>query len=106
HHNEYSDCPARKLRILVLTVEVVLEGVVGHELVDKQALGGAGDTVAYEGDEVAVVDSADDLHLGLELALALPAPGLELLHGHLLAAAREHALVHVPEPALPQQVRR
>lgn len=86
-------------------MEVVVQRVVGDEVVDEEAVV-LGDAVADEGDEVAVVDTADDLHLGLELALALPAPGLELLHRHLLAAAREDAPVHVPEPALPQQVRR
>ena len=87
-----------------LTVEVELEGLVGHELVDEHAAR-AGDAVADEGHEVAVVHPADDIHLGLELALPLPAVGLELLHGHHHAAG-EHPLVHVPEPALPQQIRR
>jgi len=41
----------------------------------------------------------------MELVLPLPVVGLELLHGHHHAAG-EHPLVHVPEPALPQQVRR
>jgi hypothetical protein len=43
--------------------------------------------------------AAADVHLGLELALALSAPGLELLHGHR-SVPREHAPVHVPDPAL------
>lgn len=87
-----------------LTVEVELEGLVGDELVDEHP-SVAGDAVADEGHEVAVVHPADDVHLGTELALPLPAPGLELLHGHRPAAG-EHPLVHVPEPALPEQVRR
>ncbi|BAS86637.1 Os03g0776150, partial [Oryza sativa Japonica Group] len=83
-------------------MEVELEGLVWDELVDEHAAR-AGDAVADEGDEVAVVHPADDVHLGLELALPLAAAGLELLHGHRLAAG-EHPLVHVPEPALPDQV--
>jgi hypothetical protein len=100
-----SSCPGRRSsrRRVIQTMEVVLEGLVGHELVDEQPVR-AVHAVPDEGDEVAVVHAADGVHLRLELALALPAPGLELLHRHLLAA-REHAAVHVPEPALPQQVR-
>ena len=79
-----------------------LEGLVGDVLVDEQPLL-AIEAVADEGDEVLVVDAADDLHLGAELAVALPAPGAQLLDGHLLPAQR--AAVHVPEPALPEQVR-
>ena len=84
----------------VLGIQVVLQRVVGHELVHEHALV-AGDAVADERHQVAVVHAADDLHLRLELALPLSAAGLELLHRHLLPAAGEHALVHVPEPALP-----
>jgi hypothetical protein len=83
-------------------VEVELEGLVGDVLVDEQPLL-AEEAVADEGDEVLVVDAADDLHLGAELAVALPAAGAQLLDGHLLTAQR--AAVHVPEPALPEQVR-
>lgn len=83
------------------TVEVELEGLVGDVLVDEQPLV-AVDAVANEGDEVAVVDAADALDLGAELAVALPAAGPEPLDGHLPLPQR--AAVHVPEPALPQQV--
>ena len=83
-------------------VEVGLEGLVGDVLVDEEALLGV-DAEADEGDEVLVVHAADDVHLGAELAVALPAAGAELLDGHLLPAHR--ALVDMPEPALPQQVR-
>jgi len=84
-------------------VQVELERLVGHVLVDEQALV-AVDAVSDEGDEMAVVDTADDLHLGAELAVALPAPGPQPLDGHL-AAPLQCAAVHVPEPALPEQVR-
>jgi hypothetical protein len=79
-------------------MQVELERLVGHVLVDEQALL-AVDAVSDEGDEVLVVHAADDLHLGAELAVALPAPGAQLLDGHLTPAHR--AAVHVPEPALP-----
>jgi hypothetical protein len=85
-----------------VTVQVELERLVGHVLVYEQPLL-AVDAVANEGDEVLVVHAADDLHLSTELAVTLPAPGAQLLDGHLVAAAHR-ATVHVPEPALPQQV--
>ena len=74
-------------------VEVGLEGLVGDVLVDEEALLGV-DAEADEGDEVLVVHAADDVHLGAELAVALPAAGAELLDGHLLPAHR--ALVDMP----------
>lgn len=87
-------------------MEVEVQRLVGDELVDEEAVVGV-DAVAHEGDEVAVVDAADDVHLGAELALALPAPRPELLDGHRLPPAvvqEQLAAVHVPEPALPEQV--
>ena len=83
-------------------MEVVLQGAVGDELVDEHPVV-LRDAVADEGDEVAVVHAADDLHLRLELALPLPAAGLELLHGHALAVGQP-PLVHAPEPALADHV--
>jgi hypothetical protein len=82
-------------------VELELEGLVGHILVDEQPLFTM-EAVADEGDEVLVVHTADDLHLGAELAVALPAARPQLLDGHLLPGHR--AAVHMPEPALPEQV--
>jgi hypothetical protein len=84
------------------TMEVVVQRVVGDVVVDEEAVV-LGDAVADEGDEVAVVHAADDLHLRLELALALSAAALELLHGHHLAVA-ERTLEHAPEPALAKDV--
>ncbi|BAS97845.1 Os06g0488125 [Oryza sativa Japonica Group] len=83
-------------------MEVVVQRVVGDEVVDEEAVV-LGDAVADEGDEVAVVDAADDLHLRLELPLPLPAAALELLHRHRLAV-RERPLEHAPEPALPEEL--
>ena len=83
-------------------MEMVLQGAVGDELVDEHPVV-LRDAVADEGDEVAVVHAADDLHLRLELALPLPAAGLELLHGHALAVGQP-PLVHAPEPALADHV--
>ncbi|BAS84972.1 Os03g0568850 [Oryza sativa Japonica Group] len=76
----------------------MVERLVGDELVDEEVVV-LGDGVADEGDEVAVVDAADGVHLGAELLLPLPAPHLELLHRHAPPVAqRPH--VHLPEPAL------
>lgn len=87
-----------------LTVQVMLERVVGHELVDEEAVV-LGDAVADERDEVAVVDAADDVHLGAELLLPLAAAHLELFHRHAPPVAqRPH--VHLPEPSFPDHVRR
>lgn len=83
-------------------MEVVVQRVVGYVVVDEEAVV-LGDAVADERHEVAVVDAADDLHLCLELALALPAAALELLHGHHLPVA-ERAFEHAPEPALAEHV--
>lgn len=79
-----------------------LERLVGNELVDEQFVV-ISNAVANEGDEVAVVDAADNLHLGLELALALPAAALEALHGHLSPIGQD-ALVDEAEAALAQEV--
>jgi hypothetical protein len=85
-------------------VEVVLERVVGHELVDEESVVLV-DAVADERDEVPMVDAADDAHLGAELLLTLAAAHLELLHRHAPPVA-QRAHVHLPEPALPDHVRR
>jgi hypothetical protein len=87
-----------------LTVQVMLQRLVGHELVDEESVV-LGDAVADERDEVAVVDAADDVHLGAELLLPLPAAQLELLHRHAPPVA-QRAHVHLPEPALADHVRR
>ena len=85
-------------------MQVVLQRVVGDELVDEEAVV-LGDAVADEGDEVAVVDAADDVHLRAEFLLPLPPAHLELLHGHAPPVA-QRAHVHLPEPALADHVRR
>jgi hypothetical protein len=83
------------------TVQVELERLVGHVLVYEQPLL-AVDAVANEGDEVLVVHTADDLHLNTELAVTLPAPGTQLLDGHLVAAAHR-ALYTCPNPPCPNR---
>lgn len=50
-----------------------------------------------------MMDSANNLNLGLELSVSLPTPGLEALDGDLFAVG-QHTLVNVPEPALTQEV--
>jgi len=85
-----------------VTMEVVVQRVVGDVVVDEEAVV-LGNAVADERHEVAVVDAADDLHLRLELALPLPTAALELLHGHHLSVA-ERAFEHAPEPALAEHV--
>ena len=79
-----------------------MQRVVGDKVVDEEAVV-LGNAVADERHEVAVVDAADDLHLRLELALALPTTALELLHGHHLPVA-ERAFEHAPETALAKHV--
>uniref|UniRef100_A0A452ZK32 Uncharacterized protein n=1 Tax=Aegilops tauschii subsp. strangulata TaxID=200361 RepID=A0A452ZK32_AEGTS len=97
--------PVQQRRSVAGVVQVGLERVVGDVLVDEQPLV-AMDAVPQQRDEVAVVHAADALHLGAELALALPAAGPEPLDGHLprRRARAQRAAVHVPEPALPQQL--
>lgn len=83
-------------------MEMLFQRAVGDELVDEHPVV-CDDAVADEGNEVAVMDAADDLHLCLEFALPLPASNLELLHGHTLAVAQP-PLVHAPEPAFTDHV--
>lgn len=77
--------------------------LVRDKLIDQQPLVGV-DAVPNQRDEVPVVHAADDLDLRPELAVALPAPRLELLDRHLHAV--EPAPVHAAEPALPDDVAR
>lgn len=90
------------------TMEVVVEGLVGDELIDKKTMVLC-DAVANESDEMAMMDAADDIHLSTELLLPLPTTNLELLHRHappLAIAGGEHAHVHLPEPTFADHVRR
>lgn len=57
------------------TMKVELHGLVGNILVNEQFVV-SGNAVSDEGDEVAMVDAADDLHLRLKLALALSTAAL------------------------------
>lgn len=82
-----------------LTVEVEFESLISNKLVNEKFLL-IGDAVTDEGDEVAVVDAADDLHLRLKLALALSAAALQALHRHLPSVG-EDAFVNKAEAALP-----
>lgn len=80
---------------------MVVKSVIRYKLIDQEAV--ALGAVADERNEVAVVDTANDLHLCPELPLPLSAPGFELLHRHL-SAVRQHALVHGSESAFADDV--
>lgn len=77
---------------------MVLQCFVGDELVDEQPVV-LHDAVAHQGNQMAMVNAADDLHFGSELPFSLSTPDLELLHRDL-PPVRQRALVHRSEPAL------
>lgn len=80
-------------------MKVELHGLIGNKLVNEQFVV-AGDAVSDEGDEVAMVDAADDLHLRLKLALALSTAALQALHRHF-PSVRQNTFVNQPKPSLP-----
>ena len=81
---------------------MVFESLVRNKLIDEKTLSPC-DTVPNKGNKMAMVDSADDLNLCLELPLPLPAPALELLHRHVLPVG-ENAPEDVSEPTLTDHV--
>lgn len=52
-------------------MEMVFKGVVGDELIDQNSLPVC-NAIPGKGDEVAVVDAANDFNLCLKLTLSLP----------------------------------
>ena len=64
------------------TVKMIMQGVVRHEIVDKQPLA-IGNAIPHERNQMPMMHAADYLHLGLELALPLPTPVSQLLDGHV-----------------------
>ncbi|KAG6554274.1 hypothetical protein Mapa_004190 [Marchantia paleacea] len=86
----------------VLPVQGVLQSAVGHEVIHQQPLA-VRNAVAHQRNQMPVVHSADDLHLGPELPLALASADRQLLHCHQLIPGH-HALVHSPESSLAQKI--
>ncbi|OAY71594.1 hypothetical protein ACMD2_23265 [Ananas comosus] len=87
--------------------EVLVEAPVGHVVVDEEEVAAA-PAPALELDEVAVAEAPDGRDLRHELADPLPRLVRHPLHRHLRARARarpgERPLVHLPEPAEPQEL--
>lgn len=81
---------------------MVLQGVIGDELINKQPLVIC-NAVSHQRHQMPVMHAANDLNLGLELPLPLPTPHLQLLHRHRLPVG-EIPLVHTPEPAFSDHV--
>lgn len=88
---------------LKITVKMEFQCLIGDEFIDEHPLF-AGNAVANKRDEVAVMNTANDFDLGLELSLALTTPGFEALDGNF-SSVRQDPFVHVPEPTLAQQIR-
>lgn len=86
----------------VCTMKVEFQGFVGNKFIDQHSLPLA-NAIPNKGDKMAMVNSANDLHFCLELSFPLATPRFQALHRHILPGG-QHAFVHVPEPALPQQI--
>lgn len=84
-------------------MEVILKSTIVNKFINQQPLS-PGAAVTNQRHQVAVVDPTDNINLRLKLPLALPAVHFQAFHGHFLPVG-QHPLVHVTEPALPQQVR-
>lgn len=83
-------------------MKMIFKGAVRDEFIDEQPLSSGG-AIADQRHQVAVVHSANNIDLRLELAVALPAVGFKAFHRYFLPVG-QHALVHVPEAPLPQQI--
>lgn len=83
-------------------MEEVPEAAVLHVVVEEEVAEG-GERVSLEADEVAVLDAADGLQLGLELLEALRVVRVEPLDGDRLAVLQD-ALVHRARRAVPDYV--
>ena len=83
-------------------MKVIFKGAVRHEFIDEQSLSSGG-AIADQRHQVAVVHSAYNIDLRVELAVALPAVGFKAFHRYFLPIG-QHALVHETETPLPQQI--
>lgn len=84
-------------------MKVIFKSSIRHVFINQHPLS-SGDAIPDERHQVSVVHAADDIDLRLKLSLPLPAISFQALDSDLLPVG-QHPLVHVPEPALPEQVR-
>lgn len=81
---------------------MIFQGLIGNKFIDQHSLA-TSNAITFERDKMAMMDSADNLNLRLELSLALPASRFQALDGNH-GSIGQHTLVDVPEPALAQHV--
>lgn len=72
-----------------ITVQVLLQGVIGHELVHQQSLIPVR-AIPNKIDEIRMVEEAEHQHFDQELSVALHAVPVELLDCHDLAARKQN----------------
>jgi len=83
-------------------MKVELKCVIREKLIDQQPLSSRITAVSHKRHEMSMMNAADDLHLCLELSLALPATRFKALHRYLLTIWQD-SFVNISETALSQQ---
>lgn len=76
------------------------EVVIGKKLIDQQFLT-TSNAITNKRNKVAMMNSANNINLGLKLAIPLSTSGFQTLDGDLFAVWKD-SFVDEPEPALTQ----
>ncbi len=84
------------------TMQMMLKSFIWNEFIDEQSLL-LRDAIAHQGDQMPMMDTANDFDFCPELPLALSATCLELLNCHQFSI-RQPALVNASKPTLTQNI--